>query len=70
VSARTCTRHRSRTTVRRRLLIAAAGGAAIVGLVAPAAQADWACAAVGDPVDLGVCVDDPLPKRLPTPPKL
>lgn len=54
--------HRS---FRRRLLLATAIAVALLGGAAPAAQADWACAAIGDPLDLGICVDDPLPERLP-----
>jgi len=60
----------ARTSIRRRLLLAAAAGTSLVAFVAPSAQAAWVCAAVGDPLDLGACVDDPLPKHLPSTPRL
>ena len=38
----------------------------LIGLSASPAAAEWACIGI-DHVDLGVCLDDPLPERLPLP---
>ena len=38
----------------------------LLGVSASPAAAEWACVGI-DHVDLGVCLDDPLPERLPLP---
>lgn len=69
-------------THRRRLALAVAAGLALTGLTAPAMANDaaptveltndedrpWACAAVRQ-LDQGICISDPLPERLPLPPR-
>ena len=52
--------------MKRRLVTVTFAVLVLLGVGAPAADAAWGCIAV-DSLDLGACVGNPLPPRLPTP---
>ena len=52
--------------MKRRLVTIAFAVFMLLGFGAPAADAAWGCIAI-DSLDLGACVGNPLPPRLPAP---